>query len=247
MASTDPKKLTGKKALVTGGSRGIGKAVASAYAREGARVFVCGRNAADVERAVLDIIRAGGDAAGTAGDLGNLPDVERIVRDAVERYGGIDILVNNAGLVGPRAPIATYPVSAWQEVVRVNLNGSFFVTREVLKVMLAQGEGCVINVSSGVGRVGRARWGAYAATKFALEGLTQVLAEELKDTGIRVNSLNPGPTRTQMRAQAYPDEDPMTLPGSEEIAPAFIYLASDAARGIRGQSLEARDLLGRSN
>lgn len=247
MASTDQKRLTGKKALVTGGSRGIGKAVASAYVREGACVFICARNAADVERAVRDIRSGGGDAAGSAGDLGNLFDVQRIVRDAVERYGVVDILVNNAGLVGPRAPIATYPVSAWEEVVRVNLNGSFFMTQEVLKVMISRGEGSIINVSSGVGRVGRARWGAYAATKFALEGLTQVLAEELKDTGIRVNSLNPGPTRTRMRAQAYPDEDPMTLPAPEEIAPAFIYLASDAARGVSGQSFEARDLLGGPN
>jgi NAD(P)-dependent dehydrogenase (short-subunit alcohol dehydrogenase family) len=247
MATTDPKKLTGRTALVTGGSRGIGEAVAAAYAREGAHVFICARNAPGVERAVLDIRSSGGDAAGAAGDIADFSDVQRIVRGAVDRYGGIDILVNNAGLVGPRARIATYPVLVWEEVVRVNLNGSFFMTQEVLKVMIPRGEGSIINVSSGVGRVGRARWGAYAATKFALEGLTQVLAEELKDTGIRVNSLNPGPTRTQMRAQAYPDEDPMRLPAPEEIAPAFIYLASDAARGISGQSFEARDLLGRSN
>jgi NAD(P)-dependent dehydrogenase (short-subunit alcohol dehydrogenase family) len=239
------KKLTGKSALVTGGSRGIGKAVASAYALEGARVFICGRNAADVELSLLDIRGGGGEAAGTAGDLGQLADAQRIVRQAVERYGGIDILVNNAGIVGPRAPISTYPVPAWEEVVRVNLNGSFYITQEVLKVMIPRGRGCIINVSSGVGRVGRARWGAYAATKFAMEGLTQVLAEELKQTAIRVISLNPGPTRTQMRAQAYPDEDPMTLPAPEEIAPAFVYLASQAGRDLSGQSFEARELLGR--
>jgi NAD(P)-dependent dehydrogenase (short-subunit alcohol dehydrogenase family) len=239
------KKLTGKSALVTGGSRGIGKAVASAYALEGARVFICGRNAADVELSLLDIRGGGGEAAGTAGDLGQLADAQRIVRQAVERYGGIDILVNNAGIVGPRAPISTYPVPAWEEVVRVNLNGSFYITQEVLKVMIPRGRGCIINVSSGVGRVGRARWGAYAATKFAMEGLTQVLAEELKQTAIRVNSLNPGPTRTQMRAQAYPDEDPMTLPAPQEIAPAFVYLASQAGRDLSGQSFEARELLGR--
>jgi NAD(P)-dependent dehydrogenase (short-subunit alcohol dehydrogenase family) len=246
MASTVDKKLSGRTALVTGGSRGIGKAVAAAYAREGARVFICARNAADVELSVLEICRDGGEAAGAAGDLGDLADAQRIVRAAVERYGGLDILVNNAGLVGPRASIATYPVPAWEQVVRVNLNGSFYITQEALKVMISRGRGCIINVSSGVGRVGRARWGAYAATKFAIEGLTQVLAEELRGTAIRVNSLNPGPTRTQMRAQAYPDEDPMTLPAPDEIAPAFVYLASQAARDVTGQSLEARDLLGRS-
>jgi NAD(P)-dependent dehydrogenase (short-subunit alcohol dehydrogenase family) len=246
MASTGEKKLGGKTALITGGSRGIGKAVAAAYAREGAKVFICGRNAADLERALLDL-RNSGDADGLAGDLARLADVQRIVGAAITRYGSIDVLVNNAGLVGPRAPLVAYPVAAWEEVVRVNLNGSFFMTQEVLKVMLPRRQGSIINVSSGVGRVGRARWGAYAATKFALEGLTQVLAEELKDTGIRVNSLNPGPTRTRMRAEAYPDEDPMKLPAPEEIAPAFVYLASDLANAVNGQSLEARDLLGPAN
>jgi NAD(P)-dependent dehydrogenase (short-subunit alcohol dehydrogenase family) len=246
MASTGEKKLGGKAALITGGSRGIGKAVAAAYAREGAKVFICGRNAAELERALLDI-RKCGDADGLAGDLGKLPDVQKIVGAAIARYGSIDILVNNAGLVGPRAPLVAYPVAAWEEVVRVNLNGSFFMTQEVLKVMLPRRQGSIINVSSGVGRVGRARWGAYAATKFALEGLTQVLAEELKNTGIRVNSLNPGPTRTRMRAEAYPDEDPMKLPAPEEIAPAFVYLAADAAGAVNGQSLEARDLLRSAN
>jgi NAD(P)-dependent dehydrogenase (short-subunit alcohol dehydrogenase family) len=247
MASTDHPTLSGKSALITGGSRGIGRAVALAYAREGARVLICGRSAADVETAVNEIHKSGGEAHGAAGDVGSLTDVQRIVRLAVERYGAIDILVNNASLVGPRSPIATYPIPDWEEVVRVNLNGLFFMTREVLQVMTPRGRGTIINVSSGVGRVGRARWGAYVATKFALEGLTQMLAEELKEAGIRVNSLNPGPTRTEMRAQAYPDEDPMTLPAPEEIAPAFVYLASEAARELTGQALEARALLGRSD
>lgn len=117
------------------------------------------------------------------------------------------------------------------------------MTQEVLKGMTAQRGGSIINVSSGVGRAGRARWGAYAVSKFGVEGLTQVLAEEVKELGIRVNAVNPGPTRTQMRADAYPDEDPMTLPVPDTIVPAFIYLASDDSIGVTGQSLEARDWL----
>jgi NAD(P)-dependent dehydrogenase (short-subunit alcohol dehydrogenase family) len=107
--------------------------------------------------------------------------------------------------------------------------------------MISRGQGSIINVTSGVGRVGRARWGAYAASKFALEGFSQTLADELKDTGIRVNSINPGPTRTAMRAAAYPDENPETLPRPDEITRAFVYLASDDSLGITGKTFEAQD------
>jgi NAD(P)-dependent dehydrogenase (short-subunit alcohol dehydrogenase family) len=111
--------------------------------------------------------------------------------------------------------------------------------------MNACGEGSIINVSSGVGRIRKPRWGAYAASKFGLEGLTQILAAELQPLHIRVNAVNPGGTRTTMRAAAYPEEDPLTLPTPEEITPVFVYLASDASRDVTGQSLEARDFLSR--
>jgi NAD(P)-dependent dehydrogenase (short-subunit alcohol dehydrogenase family) len=111
--------------------------------------------------------------------------------------------------------------------------------------MIPTGGGSIINVSSGVGRIGKPRWGAYAASKFALEGLTQLLAAELQPFHIRVNAVNPGGTRTGMRAAAYPEEDPLTLPTPEQITPVFVYLASDESRDVTGQSLEARDFLGR--
>ena|SRR5690242_4048711 len=107
--------------------------------------------------------------------------------------------------------------------------------------MTARRQGSIINVSSGVGRIGKARWGAYAVSKFAIEGFTQVLADELKDWSIRANAVNPGGTRTGMRAEAYPEEDPKTLPPAEEIMPVFVYLASDEAAAVTGQSLDARD------
>jgi NAD(P)-dependent dehydrogenase (short-subunit alcohol dehydrogenase family) len=115
------------------------------------------------------------------------------------------------------------------------------MTRAVLPVMLAQQTGSIINVTSGVGRQGKAQWGAYAVSKAGLEALTQVLADEVGQDGIRVNAVNPAATRTAMRAQAYPAEDPLTLPTPEEILPIFVYLASDASKGVNGQSLEARD------
>jgi NAD(P)-dependent dehydrogenase (short-subunit alcohol dehydrogenase family) len=241
MAGEQAGRLTGKVALITGGSRGIGKAIAGAYAGEGASVFICGRTGADVDSAVEEIRAAGGKIAGRVGDIGEPDQASAIVAAALERFGSIEVLVNNASLLGPRVPIVEYPYSSWREVMRVNVDGLFLVTQPVLKAMIPNRTGSIINVSSGVGRAAKARWGAYAPSKFALEGFTQMLAEEVKDFGIRVNSLNPGATRTAMRAAAYPDEDPLALPRPQEIMAAFVYLASDASLGVTGKAFDARD------
>lgn len=243
MASNDVKILSGKVALITGGSRGIGRAIAEAYARQGAQVFICARDEKNLRAAIDEMRQSGGEIAGLAGDVGNQEDVQRIVNAAVERYGTIHILVNNASVLGPRATIANYPPAAWEEVLRINLTGLFLMTRAVLPTLLAQKAGSIINVTSGVGRRGKAQWGAYAVSKAGLEALTQVLADEVGQDGIRVNSVNPAATRTGMRAQAYPAEDPLTLPTPEEILPIFLYLASDASAAVNGQALEARDWL----
>jgi NAD(P)-dependent dehydrogenase (short-subunit alcohol dehydrogenase family) len=245
MASSGDKNLLGKVALITGGSRGIGRAIASAFAQAGARVFICGRNQAVLDQALAEIRSSGGEIDGQAGDIGNADEAARIVGAALERFGAIDVLVNNASALGPRVPIAEYPFEAWNEVIRVNVNGLFYVTHEVLPVMLARRSGAIINVTSGVGRMGKARWGAYAVSKAGLEGFTQVLADEVKEVGIRVNAVNPAGTRTQMRAAAYPGEDPMTLPTPAEIVPVFLYLASDVSAHITGKSLNAQDWLRR--
>jgi NAD(P)-dependent dehydrogenase (short-subunit alcohol dehydrogenase family) len=238
MASSAAKILLGKSALITGASRGIGRAIAAAYAQAGARVFICGRNPTDVENARREL-----GVDGVAGDIARADDAHRIVSAALERFGAnkIDVLVNNAGILGPRAAIADYPIAAWEEVLRINLTGLFLITHEVLPVMLARGSGSIINVTSGVGRIGKAKWGAYAVSKAGLESFTQVLAEEVKSAGIRVNSVNPAATRTAMRAQAYPKEDPLTLPAPDSVVPIFLHLASDASLGVSGQSLNARD------
>lgn len=245
MTSEDGKRLSGKVALITGGSRGIGKAIASAYAGQSAQVFICARGEDELARTVNEIRDAGGEIAGLAGDIGKPEDARRILGAAVERYGRIDVLANNASLLGPRIAIADYPIAEWEEVVRVNLTGVFLLTQQVLQVMIPRRQGSIINVSSGVGRTGKARWGAYACSKAGLEGFTQVLADELKDCGIRVNSVNPAATRTAMRARAYPEEDPLTLPAPEEIMPIFLYLASDESVGVTGKALDARDWMKR--
>ena len=243
MTSTHQKKLINNVALITGATRGIGKAIAAAYLREGARVFICARNQQEVAATVRELRYDNTDAQvdGCAGDVGKENDVCQIVDAVIERFQTIDTLVNNASLLGPRVALVDYPFGQWEDVIRVNLHGVFLLSQEVVKRMIAQRLGSIINVSSGVGRVGRARWGAYAVSKFGLEGLTQVLADEVKEFGIRVNSVNPGPTRTEMRAEAYPEEDPLTLPTPEQITPIFVHLASAQSENVTGQMLEAQD------
>ena len=247
MANGPAGKLAGKVTLITGASRGIGKAVAMAYAREGAKVVICARKQADLKRAAREIRDAGGEVSWIAADIAKAIEVKRIVKEAQRRYGTVHVLVNNASILGPREPIARYPLAAWEEVVKVNLTALFLVTKEVLRLMIPQREGSIINLSSGVGRIGKARWGAYAASKFGVEGFTQVLAEEVKDFNIRVNAVNPGGTRTEMRAQAYPDEDPLTLPRPEEITGVFVYLASPDSLAVTGKSFDAREWPQKSN
>ena len=237
-------KLDGKVALVTGGSRGIGKAVAAAYAREGADVVVTARDRTRLEAAAAEIRNAGGRVVPLQADVADRTQVQGLAREMRARFGQIHVLVNNASLLGPRVPILGYPEDEWEAVITTNLHGPFFVIKACLPLM-APGGGSIINVSSGVGRIGKARWGAYAASKFGLEGLTQLLAAELEPFHIRVNAVNPGGTRTAMRAEAYPEEDPLTLPTPEQITPVFVYLASEESHGVTGQSFEARDFIGR--
>ncbi len=238
-------KLKEKVALVTGGSRGIGKAVAAAYAREGAEVVVTARDPGSLEAAAKEIRNSGGRVVALQADVADRHQVKDLAKEINRRFGRLHVLLNNASFLGPRVPILEYPEEEWEAVMAVNLNGPYFVIKACLPLMTAGGEGSIINVSSGVGRIGKARWGAYAASKFGLEGLTQILAAELQPLHIRVNAVNPGGTRTTMRAAAYPEEDPLTLPTPEEITPVFVYLASDASRDVTGQSLEARDFLSR--
>ncbi len=248
-------KLKDKTALITGAGGGIGKAIAKAYVEEGASVIICGRNEGSLKEACKEISKSfnfhlmhtahqilpHGEIEYVKVDIVNKDDVKRLTNRVEEKWNRLDVLVNNASILGVRTSILDYPEYIWEEVIDVNLNGQFFVIKAVLPFLLKSNNGSIINVSSSVGRRGKALWGAYAASKFGLEGLTQVLADELSSSKVRVNSVNPGGTRTEMRARAYPDEDPMTLPTSKDIVPIFLYLASDESAGITGKSFDARD------
>lgn len=238
--------LAGRIALITGASQGIGRAVAEAFGSEGAALALCARRPGPLEEVAAALRGEGVEVLALPADVGKAADMAALVDAVGRRFRRLNVLVNNASRLGPIVPLAEYPTEAWEAVLAVNLTGPFLLTRACLPLLRAAGGGSIINVSSGVGRAGRKGWGAYAVSKFGLEGFTQVLADELRDEGIRVNALNPGGTRTAMRAAAVPEEDPRTLPTPEAITPAFLYLASEASRDVTGKSLDARDWIGKS-
>ena len=241
-----PDLLAHRVILVTGAGDGIGRAVADLCAAHAATVVLLGRTVEKLERAYDAIRSAGGpEPAIYPMDLSGAmpPDYEALAARLESELGRLDGLVHNAALLGALGPLEHYAPDAWQELMQVNVNAPFLLTRALLPLLRrtasAHGHASVVFTSSGVGRRGRAYWGGYSVSKFALEGLTQVLADELDGgTGIRVNSLNPGPVRTRMRANAFPAEDPETLITPEKAARAWLWLLD--ARDVHGQALEAQ-------
>ena len=231
--------LKGKVTLVTGASQGLGKALALAFAREGAHVVVNARNEESIRPVAEEIEETGAEVLAVAGDVSKGADVERMVQETVERFGKIDVLVNNAGLLGPRVRIEEYPEDEWRRVIDANLTGPFLVSKAAIR-HLPEG-GSIINVVSGVSVEGRAEWGAYSVSKFGVEGLTQILAAELAGRAVRVNAVDPGGMRTDMRAAAYPEEDPATRITPEENTAVFLYLASDESRDVTGERFKAQE------
>lgn len=223
--------LRGKTALVTGAGRGIGRAVALAYAREGANLILCSRTRKELSAAEALAKVSGVKVLACVCDVTAGSQIKRLVARGARAFGGIDILVNNAGHLGSLSPLVEISEREWEAGLRGNATAAFLMTRQVLKAsMLRRRSGCVINVSSGRGRRGGPGLGPYTAGKFALEGMTQTFAAELKDKGIRVYSLDPMATRTAMRAATYPQEDPTTLKTPETAAQAFVALAEDDCR-----------------
>jgi NAD(P)-dependent dehydrogenase (short-subunit alcohol dehydrogenase family) len=231
--------LQGKVAMITGASQGLGRALALAYAREGASLVLNSRREESLQPVASEATEAGAEVIAVAADVSRSADVARLVSAAVERFGGLDVLVNNAGLLGPKVRVEEYPEEEWRRVIDANLTGPFLVSKAAIP-HLREG-GSVINVVSGVSIQGRAEWGAYSVSKFGLEGLNQILAAELKDRNIRVNAVDPGGMRTSMRAAAYPQEDPTTRITPEENTAVFLYLASDESKGVTGERFKAQE------
>jgi NAD(P)-dependent dehydrogenase (short-subunit alcohol dehydrogenase family) len=236
--------LTGKTILITGAGDGIGKAAANSYAALGATVILLGKTVSKLEQVFDEIVAKGFaepaiyplDLIGATED-----DYNNLKQTIIDEFSVLDGLLNNAGILGPRKPIENITAQQWTEVLQVNLTSTFLITKALLPALKLADNASIIMTSSGVGRRGRAYWGAYAVSKFGIEGLTQVLADELENTtNIRVNCINPQATNTHMRRTAYPSEHPDTNPTTNDIMPLYNYLMGDDSKDINGKSLEAR-------
>ena len=230
--------------LITGASDGIGRTLALHAADHGAQIILHGRNVAKLEKvydeiealegasrpsiAVMDLAAAAGDAYTTLAD------------SLASEFGRLDGLVLNASILGDRFPIEQYDAAMWQQVMHVNVTAAFALSQVCLPLLKQADDASIIYTSSGVGRQGRAFWGAYAVSKFATEGLSQVLAAELEGSNIRVNCINPGATRTNMRLEAFPAEDRDALKRPADILPTYMYLLGADSHGVTGQSLDAQ-------
>ncbi len=227
---TEKIDLSGRVALVTGASRGIGAAVAKAYAKAGAHVILTARTTGALEE-IDDAIRAAGGTA-TIMPL-NLLDLDKvdIMGPAIaEKFGRLDIFVGNAAMLGSLTPLGHVDAKEWQRVMDLNVNANFRLLRTLDPLLRASDAGRVIMVSSSLAQDARAYWGAYATSKAALEAMTKVYAAETVTTRMKVNLIDPGATRTAMRAKAYPGEDPAKPKDPEDTVPLFLKLASADCR-----------------
>lgn len=236
--------LDGRVILVTGASEGIGRAVAKALAAHRATVVLHARSVKKLEKVYDEIVTAGGPKPAI------LPlDLEKALAQdydafaaALDReFGRLDGLLLNASILGARTPIEQFDVPTWCRVLHVNLTAAFIITQVCLPLLRRSADPSIVYTTSGVGRQGRAYWGAYAVSKFGTEGLAQVLAHEVDGHGtMRVNLVNPGATRTSMRALAYPAEDAARLARPEDIVAPYLYLLGPDSAGVNGQRFDCQ-------
>ncbi|PJI41001.1 SDR family NAD(P)-dependent oxidoreductase [Ferrovibrio sp.] len=236
-------RLKDRIALITGASRGIGAAIAKRYAAEGAHVICVARTTGGLEELDDEIKALGGSTTLIPLDLAKTEMIDGLAAPLLERFGRIDILVGNAGIFGRMTPLHQFPPNLWEEVFKVNVHANQRLIRAVHPLLFASTAGRAIFVTSTVSREIRAYWGAYAASKAALDNMVMGYAKEVAQSNIRVNLVNPGGTRSKMRAEAFPGEDPSTLPKPEDITEVFVALA-EASSTRNGEWINARDFCG---
>jgi NAD(P)-dependent dehydrogenase (short-subunit alcohol dehydrogenase family) len=217
--------------LITGGGRGIGKAVAMAYAREGAKLALCARTSSELEQTVKEIQALKAECKGWSCDVSLEEPVQDFVANVLKVFGRIDVLVNNAGVMTRPVPVTEIEFKKWYYTIAFNLRGPFLFTKAVLPVMMKQKSGSIINVSSSLGRSAYANFIAYATSKWGLEGFTQTLAAEVRSYNIRANTVEPGYVATKLTG--YSGSKP------ESVTEVFVYLASEAASGVTGKMLSS--------
>ncbi|MDT8429009.1 MAG: YciK family oxidoreductase [Pseudomonadales bacterium] len=239
--------LHNKLILVTGAGDGIGRQAALSFAQHGATVILLGRTQEKLERVYDEIQQMQAPEAIIHPldlALAGTQDYTQLATSIEQQFPALDGLLHNASILGPMTPVEFYPAEIWHKVMQTNLNSAFQLTQALLPSLRAAVSGRIVFTSSGVGHRGKAYWGAYAVSKFATEGLMQVLADELRESSaIRVNCINPGATRTAMRKAAFPAEDPHTLPTAETLMPLYLYLMGQDSATVQGQSLNAREWL----
>ncbi|WP_043310871.1 YciK family oxidoreductase [Pseudomonas sp. ML96] len=242
--SARPDLLKGRVILVTGAGRGIGAAAAKTYAAHGATVLLLGKTEANLNQ-VYDEIEAAGHPQPVVIPFNletALPhQYDELAATVEAEFGRLDGLLHNAAIVGPRTPLEQLSGDNFMRVMQINVNAMFMLTSTMLPLLKLSEDASVLFTSSSVGRKGRAYWGAYGVSKFATEGLMQTLADEVEGiANVRANSINPGATRTGMRAQAYPGENPANNPQPEDIMPIYLYLAGPDSQGVNGQAFDAQ-------
>ena len=238
MGDVQKGRLDGRIALITGASRGIGRAVAQRFAAEGAHVLLLARTQGALEELDDEIRAAGGAATLIPADLTKLDSIDQIATAIHQRFGRLDILVANAAQLGVLGPIAHLEPKVWDETLTVNVSANWRLIRAFDPLLRRSEAGRAIFVTSGVGRKPRAYWGVYAVSKAALDMLVRIYAEETVKSNLRVNLVNPGAIRTGMRAAAFPGEDPMSLKTPESLTDLFVALA-EASDARHGEWIEA--------
>lgn len=236
------RDLSELTALVTGGSRGIGRALCVTLVEAGATVYTCARSRPDLESIADQTGTAPGELHWEVADVTDDEQVDALYERIEREAGSLDVLVNNAGILGEKTPIEAYPPERWRTTMRVNVDGTFLASRGAIPLLRRAEHGLILNVSSSVGREGRAEWGAYSVSKFGVEGLTEILAGELREDDTAAISVNPGGTATDMRAEAYPDEHPDTLPSTDEVADTFVLLIRAVGVDETGRRYNSREL-----
>ena len=222
------KRLEGRVAVITGASRGIGRAVAKRFAEEGAHIIAIARTTGALEELDDEIQAAGGHATLVPLDMEDLDAIDRLGQAINDRWGKLDILVGNAALLGTLAPIAQIEAKEWDQLIKVNLTANWRLVQSLDPLLQKSDAARCVFVTSSVGHEPRAYWGSYAVSKAGLEMMAGIYAQETEKTNIRVNMINPGGTRTNMRAKAMPGEDPQTVKSPEDVTEYFLELCEPA-------------------